>query len=139
MKISNKAKSALATAGYGVASGSAIAQLAAFAAQPPALERGNYGFDANGRKAFAEESRKIAGDWRRFKRALIDAGAVGVTDADVIAAAPDAFSGRLKWVAGGWEYCTGQYFQTEYRKAAAAVLEYAARTIRRNREPKGRW
>jgi hypothetical protein len=34
---------------------------------------------------------------------------------------------------GDWKYCTGQYFPTEYRKAAATVLEYALREVRRSR------
>ena len=66
-----------------------------------------------------------------------------MTDKEVIAAAPQAFSGRLTWEPYGkqgdpnqghvWNYCAGQYFPTEYRKAAATVLEYALREVRRSR------
>jgi hypothetical protein len=179
--ISNRARAALATAGYDIASNPAIAALVAFAAQNPGLEPGNYisdPRDLNGRRAFASEARSISADWRRFKAALVEAGTEGVTDAQVIEAAPRAFSGRLGFVATcslwgtqeaskvteakdhngkpgyvlsptngkgqsshqfrevvsiGVDYCTGQYFPTEYRKAAACVLEDAARIVRRSR------
>lgn len=151
MKMSNRAKSALATAGFAVNETSAIAQLVAFAAQNSGIERVNYyDFrDANrqavrdGRRAFNSEARSITADWTRVKGALIQAALDGVTDADVITAAPMAFSGRLEWVPeridppldAHWSYCTGQYFCTEYRKAAASVLETAARSKRAARPP----
>jgi hypothetical protein len=154
MKISNRAKSALATAGYSVSESSAIAQLVGFAAQNSGIEFGNYG----DRKAYAEECRGISKDWKRFKESLYVAHVEGVTDADVIATAPRAFSGRLEWKTiktvwegdapnctkkevptdGHWEYCTGQYFCVEYRKAAAAVMEEAARQVRLARPPQHR-
>lgn len=158
MKISNRAKSALATAGYSVVETSAIAQLAAFAAQNSGIDFRNY-YDPrdcnkqavrDGRRAYASECRSITADWKRFKDALIQAGVDCVTDADVIAAAPQAFSGRLEWrpkqhhdtatgqFVGQWDYCTGQYFPTEYRKAAATLLETAARLKRASRPPEHR-
>lgn len=143
MKMSNRAKSALASAGYSVNEGLAISQLAAFAAQNSGLDFRNYytpgdgrpGAWREGRKAYTQEARSIGADWRRFKAALVLAAAENVTDADVIAAAPGAFSGRLTWQADklAWEYCTGQYWPTEYRKAAAAVLEAAIRDVRQAR------
>ena len=36
-----------------------------------------------------------------------------------------AFSGRLSWDGASLSYCTGQYYPTEYRLAAAAVLRAA--------------
>lgn len=36
-------------------------------------------------------------------------------------------------IEGYWSYCTGQYFCTEYRNAAATLLEYAIRRVRRAR------
>jgi hypothetical protein len=149
MKLSNRAKSALATAGYPVNENSAISQLAAFAAQNSGLEFGNYG----DLRAYKSEQRSISEDWRRFKQALYVAAIEGVTDAEVIAAAPSAFSGRLSWVSKDylrekhsidtdytprWSYCTGQYFPTEYRKAAATVLEYATRAVKQARPPETR-
>lgn len=156
MKLTNRAKSALATAGYPVNETSAIAQLVAFAAQNSGIEAGNYfsPYDQganlrNGVKAFKDEQRSISQEWRRFKQALTVAAIEGVTDADVIAEAPHAFSGRLEWKPkqhtpasakanggeGAWHYCTGQYFCTEYRAAAATLLEYATRKVRQARPP----
>lgn len=144
MKLSNRAKAALATAGYSCNEQSAIAQLAAFAAQNSGIEWGNYGGDGT---AYNQECRSITKDWHRFKKALIEAGQVGVTDDNVIAEAPHAFSGRLEWdgkltnsdgiaQAPHWDYCTGQYFPTEYRKAAATLMEYAARAVKQARKPR---
>ena len=48
-----------------------------------------------------------------------------VTDAQVIEASQWAFSGRMTWTDAGWNYCTGQYWPTEYRAAVVAVLRYA--------------
>ena len=147
MKLTNRAKSALATAGYSLNNDSAITQLTAFAAQNSGIERGNYYNcrDANrqsvrdGRRAFAQECRSITADWKRFKDALIQAALDGVTSDDLIREAPHAFSGRLEWQSRGeWSYCVGQYFPTEYRKAAATLLEYAARQRRANRPPEQR-
>lgn len=142
-KISNRARAALASAGYAVQDNPAISALVAFAAQNPGLEPGNYyseARDSNGRRAFAQESRAISADWRWLKSALQEAAAEGVKDADVIAEGPHAFSGRLRWAqttegAPRWSYCTGQYWPTEYRKAAATLLEYATRRARRARPP----
>jgi hypothetical protein len=36
---------------------------------------------------------------------------------------------------GAWQYCAGQYFPTEYRKAAATLLEAATRRVRQARPP----
>lgn len=146
MKLTNRAKSALATAGYSANEQTAIAQLVAFAAQNSGIEFRDY-YDPrdcnkqailDGRRAYAQECRSITQDWRRFKEALIQAGIDQVIDGDVIAAAPGAFSSRLEWKSNGcggghWNYCTGQYFCTEYRKAAATVLEAAARARRASR------
>lgn len=58
----------------------------------------------------------------RDARAMLKAVRVRTfTDAE-IADALRAYSGRLRWVDGRLEYCTGQYFPTEYRAAACAVL-----------------
>lgn len=149
----------------------AIFALVEFAAQNPGLEYGNYG----NAQSYRAESRDIGQDWQRFKGALAVAAIEGVTDADVIAEAPHAFSGRLEpvalcqlwagsdhckvvqpemramqgywiepkdrpatWIDAkvlsfGWNYCTGQYFPTEYRKAAATLIEYATRRVRQAR------
>lgn len=57
----------------------------------------------------------------------------------------DAFSGRLSWDGVRLSYCTGQYWPTEYRAAACAVLASAVRAWLRDEhcpkdEPhKGDW
>lgn len=154
MRLSNRARAALAAAGYNPANNPAIAQLCAFAAQNSGIDFANYG----NRASFASESRSISKSWREFKDALVIAGAEGVSDADVIAEAPHAYSGRLEWVHGferfhtphvcrlcsthkdehaeaHWSYCTGQYFPTEYRNAARVLIEYATRRVRQARPP----
>jgi len=122
----------------------ALCALADFAAQNPGLDFANYGQA----KAYNDEMASISQDWKRFKLAVALAANEGVTDAAIIAAAPSAFSGRLTWVSNDylrenhgmntdytprWDYCTGQYWPTEYRKAAATVLEQAIRDTRRAR------
>lgn len=145
---------------YDPAANPAIGKLVEFAAQNPGLEYGNYG----NWKAFSSERASITRDWKRLKKALYWASVARVTDKDVIEAAPRAFSGRLEWitteynaskepcpscgakphgyhlpecsggVSGHWAYTT-EYFPTEYRKAAATVLEYATRAVKQAREP----
>ncbi len=142
---------ALSGTRYNVENAPAICALIDFAAQNPGLDFANYGNHAS----YGAEARSISADWRRVKAALAEAAAEGVTDADVIAEAPHAFSGRLVWkttrtvwegqapnctsreepAQGHWDYCTGQYFPTEYRKAAAAVLEAATSRVRQARPP----
>lgn len=153
MKLTNRARAALAAAGYAPENSPAIAQLVAFAAQNSDIDPRNYfdpGYDrdGSGRRAYGSEARSISKAWREFKDALTIAGSEGVTDADVIAEAPHAYSGRLEWKPqhynetepgvkrlelGRWDYCTGQYFPTEYRVAARVLLEYATSKIRRER------
>lgn len=146
---------------YGTNTQPAIFALVEFAAQNSGIEPRNYYDPANrlagrrdtylqGVSAYKSECRSITEDWRRFKLALATAADEGVSDLEVIAEAPHAFSGRLEWrcrqhhdpktgeYAGRWDYCTGQYFPTEYRKAAATVLEAAIRRVRRNRAPETR-
>lgn len=108
----------------------ALFALVNYAAQNPGLEPGNYGTGMDGWRALQEESRNIGNDWKRFKTALAECASEGVTDAQVIEAAKGAFSGRLQWSGDHWEYTTGQYWPTEYRKAAASVLESAIHAVK---------
>ncbi len=133
--MTKRAENALRMAGYNPSDVPVIAALADFASQNSGIDPRNYfssWTDKNGYRAFKSEQRSISEDWRRFKSALMEAGAEGVTDADVLAEAPSAYSGRLEWH-GGWKYCTGQYFPTEYRKAAVVLLEYATNRVRQSR------
>ena len=110
--------------------------LAQFAAQNPGLDYGNYcsGWnDIDGRRAYSSESRKITRDLARVREAMHEAYYAGATDSDIDQACISAFSGRIELIrdsdpsAMRVDYCTGQYFPTEYRAAVAAVLEQAAR------------
>lgn len=105
-----------------------IALLYAWISQRPGLEFGNYG-DITSYRA---EVRSIGKD---LQHARILLGAVersGITAEQLMAAFPRAFSGRLTLEAhpnkpGAWRlsYCAGQYWPTEYRRAACAVLASA--------------
>lgn len=111
----------------------------------PGLDYRNYGQLA----PYRAELRSIAQDKRRALKALEEARGLTPARPELLAEAfKRAFSGRLEWTNGitckcaicqddmckddcagnprePWhlEYCTGQYFPTEYRKAAASVLE----------------
>lgn len=104
---------------------SLLAVLNEWIRQRPGLEFGNYG-DVT---SYRSECRKIARD-KREAQALLAAVAIreySITADDLMRAARSAYSGRLSFVEtekGGVriEYCTGQYWPTEYRRAACAVL-----------------
>jgi hypothetical protein len=98
--------------------------LGAFVRQRPGLEFGNYG-DVT---AYRSELRSITKS-RHHAETLINAVAWrdSVTAEDIIRASQHAYSGRLTILrtdTGGFkiDYCTGQYFPTEYRNAVCAVL-----------------
>jgi hypothetical protein len=99
--------------------------LRTFARQRPGLEFGNYG-DVN---LYRSEMRSITRDLAHAQTLL---KAVEWSDIDAQAltdAAQSAFSGRLSIKLDGErvriDYCTGQYFPTEYRRAVCAVLASA--------------
>lgn len=99
-----------------------LAALLAYARQKPRLEFGNYGE----RSSYESEARRIRGDLTRAERAALELQAAHATDADIIEAAR---GGRLtiEGAPGAYsvDYCTGQYWPTEYRPAVARVLESA--------------
>ena len=113
-----------------------LAALDAFTRQRPGLEYGNYASDwrdIEGRRAYFREMRSITRDLHDFRALLAAVSWRSSITADDLRAGFRAYSGRLtlheESSAGGsqspraWlEYCTGQYFPTEYRKAACAVL-----------------
>lgn len=173
--MTKKVQNILSTTKYSPATSPAICLLVEFACQKSGINPRDY-YDPydltagrkqtyfDGVRAYRAECRSISADLKQFKEALQAANAEGVTDAEVIAEAPHAFSGRLEWKShkahihritdpakyggthkGGkvvsevavwsWEYTTGQYFATEYRKAASTVLEAAIRRVRQGREP----
>lgn len=101
--------------------------LRAFISQRPGLEFCNYG-DVS---AYRSEMRSIT-KAKHHAETLLNAVAWrdSITADDIIAASKGAYSGRLtieRTDTGGFriDYCTGQYFPTEYRNAACAVLASA--------------
>lgn len=102
--------------------------------QRPGLDPRNYirdWSDQDGRRAYFSESRSITRDLHHA-RALLRYVEMrdSITAADIINASRHSFAGRLAIVPlenGKFsiEYCTGQYWPTEYRRAAAAVLAAA--------------
>lgn len=110
-----------------------MAALDKFVAQRPGMEFADYG-DV---KAYRAEQRSITKDRSHYQTL---ARAVerhdSITADDILKAAQSAYSGRLTVVAkvkvpgvgiGPYtiDYCTGQYFPTEYRRAACAVMASA--------------
>jgi hypothetical protein len=103
-----------------------IAALEKWIRQRPGLEFCNYG-DVS---AYRSESRSITRDLHHAQ-ALLTAISWrdSITAEDLLEAARSSYSGRLSLVKtdSGYrvDYCTGQYWPTEYRRAACAVLSSA--------------
>lgn len=101
--------------------------LAAFAASRPGLEPRNYissWNDTEGRRAYAAEVRSITRDLHHARALLTAVRLSAVTEAQLLNAFR-AFSGRLSWDGQRLDYCAGQYYPTEYRRAVCAVLASA--------------
>lgn len=97
--------------------------LDAWIRQRPGLEFGNYG-DVS---AYRAELRSITRDLRDARTLLSAVRGRDSITADMLRAGFRAYSGRLSLAddAKGravLSYCTGQYWPTEYRRAACAVL-----------------
>lgn len=102
-----------------------LSLLRAWIAQRPGLDPANYGDCAS----YAAEVRGITLDLhhaRDLMRAVENRPGIG---ADELRAAFRAYSGRLSLDESGdrprLDYCMGQYWPTEYRRAACAVLASA--------------
>jgi len=101
-----------------------IAALYAFIRQRSGIEFGNYG-DVS---SFRAEQRSITKDLHHARRLIRDVELRdSITADDILKAAQHAYSGRLTIVeradgAIAIDYCTGQYFPTEYRRAVCAVM-----------------
>ena len=101
--------------------------LAAFAATRPGLDPREYmrdWRDTEGRKAYASDVRSITKDLHHARALLTAVRLSGITEAQLVTAFR-SFSGRLSWDGNSLDYCTGQYYPTEYRKAVCAVLASA--------------
>ena len=107
-----------------------LAALESFARQRPGLEYGNYGDPV----AYRAESRAITRDlhhvYTLLRRVQL---APSITSENL----KEAFSGRLSWDGQRLDYCTGQYFATEYRRAVCAVLASALWAYWRENAPEG--
>lgn len=100
------------------------ALLRAWIDQRPGLEYCNYGDPT----AYRSEYRRIQQQKKDALELLYAVERSNMTDEQLFAGFR-AFSGRLQIVPAGdefrLEYCTGQYWPTEYRAAACAVLASA--------------
>lgn len=97
-----------------------LTALYAWIKQRPGLEYGNYGEPVS----YRAELRSITKDLHDA-RTLLRAVELSSLNADQLKAAFSAFSGRLSWDGKRLDYCTGQYWPTEYRRAVAAVCASA--------------
>ncbi len=115
-----------------------IAALRAFIAQRPGLDYANYG-DPKSYNAEARSIRRDGSDARQIL-AIVEARDE-ITAEDLQRAAQSAFCGRLSLVEKGdkvgVDYCVGQYWPTEYRAAACAVLAQALWDDERRHRPAG--
>lgn len=99
-----------------------LSVLSTFARQRPGLDFRDYG----DRRAYFAEVRSITKDLHHFRDLLAAVENRGISASDIIDASKSAFSGRLSIMVDGEkvriDYTVGQYFPTEYRKAACAIL-----------------
>lgn len=106
-----------------------LTALRAFAEQRPGLDPRNYISsyrDTAGRSAYFAEARSITKDLRHARELLAAvAWRSSIGPEELKHAIRHAFAGRLSWDGHGLNYCTGQYWPTEYRKAVCAVLASA--------------
>lgn len=98
-----------------------IAALDRWIRQRPGMDFCNYG-DV---RAYRSELRGITRDGAEAKRLLRYVEMSQITSEQLASAFRHAFSGRLSWDGTKISYCTGQYWPTEYRRAACAVLASA--------------
>jgi hypothetical protein len=73
-------------------------------------------------KAYRAELRSVIKDGQQARALLRYVELSTISGDDLAAAFPRAFAGRLSWNGERLDYCTGQYFPTEYRRAVCAVL-----------------
>lgn len=109
-----------------------------FIAQRPGLEFANYGNVS----AYRSEMRGITRDRHQAETLLTAVSLRNINADQIIAASRNAFSGRLtitETELGKFsvDYCAGQYFPTECRRAVCAVLASALWDYFRENMPKG--
>lgn len=95
------------------------AALHRFVSQRSGIDGRNYG---ESREAFLADYRRILRDGRDARAMLRAAELCRLPETALVEAMR---SGRLTWDGSRLEYCTGQYFPTEYRAAACRALASA--------------
>lgn len=103
-----------------ITKGNLLSLIETFISQRSGIDRRNYG----DRESFMGDYREILRDGRDA-RTMLKAIEWSSMEADDLLYGFIAFSGRLTVTTSGLEYCTGQYFPTEYRAAACAVMASA--------------
>lgn len=103
-----------------------IHALNAFISQRSGIDGRNYG---GSREAFLSDYRQILKHGKQARQLLAFVSSRSISAEDLILASQSAYSGRLSFVfrddSAAVDYTTGQYFPTEYRAAACAVLARA--------------
>ncbi len=108
-----------------------IHALGAFISQRSGIDFRNYdsGDYTRSRESFLGDYRPILKRGKQARALLSFVSRRDISAEDLLAASQSAFSGRLSFVFRGdsaaVDYTTGQYFPTEYRRAACAVLSRA--------------
>jgi hypothetical protein len=103
-----------------------------FARQRPGIDPRNYfetWRESEGVKAYRQEVREVTADLADLREIMRSVRwRESITAGDLLKATR-AYSGRLQIIEDSArvkiEYCTGQYFPTEYRRAACSVLAQA--------------
>ena len=110
-----------------------LSALTGFAAGRPGLEYADYGDPV----AYRAESRAITRDLHHVYTLLRRVQLAPSITSAALKDAFRAFSGRLSWDGSKLDYCPGQYFPTEYRRAVCAVLASALWGYWRENMPEG--
>jgi hypothetical protein len=113
-----------------------------FANKRPRLDWRNYishWNDVEGRRAYRSESRAITKDLHAARQLIRYVELSGIDAERIISASKTAFAGRLEIKTNGdivdLNYCVGQYYPTEYRKAVCAIMASAIWAYRRDDIP----
>lgn len=120
-----------------------LAALGRWVAQRPGLEWQNYGCGPDAARAYRQDAATIRRQKRDFGQLALLCVALGVT-AEELRYGFSAYNRRLTLVDPyadspdeAFEFTAGQYWPTEYRAAAVAVLNCAAFDAVRRRFPDG--
>lgn len=103
-----------------------FAAFATWINQRPGLDFANYG----DMRSYSAEVRQITKDKQLASKALREAKGYPFNAEAMADALKGSFSGRLSWNGEKFDYTAGQYWPTEYRKAAYAVLENYCHAVR---------